>query len=263
MIRFLLTIVVLFAGMTAEAQQSTVKRIYPKQEQKSENRSERRKAERKQRQSEKFIQAEIDSINYANALQALENLDFVLEADQLVFKRGMSVFVSTTTNFISVQNDKAVVQIAPFNAGGGPNGVGGITVEGLASNIQIKTDKRGTSYFSMSVMGKGISATVSITLPKGTDQASVTVNPNFHSNRITLNGTLMPAEKSRVFQGITFSGLSLRIRHRRSTAVSPAPRKESARRQGRVLPYFFCSLMALSFSKSFPKASAISARSAA
>ena len=143
MIRFLLTIVVLFAGMTAEAQQSTVKRIYPKQEQKSENRSERRKAERKQRQSEKFIQAEIDSINYANALQALENLDFVLEADQLVFKRGMSVFVSTTTNFISVQNDKAVVQIAPFNAGGGPNGVGGITVEGLASNIQIKTDKRG------------------------------------------------------------------------------------------------------------------------
>ena len=107
MIRFLLTIVVLFAGMTAEAQQSTVKRIYPKQEQKSENRSERRKAERKQRQSEKFIQAEIDSINYANALQALENLDFVLEADQLVFKRGMSVFVSTTTNFISVQNDKA------------------------------------------------------------------------------------------------------------------------------------------------------------
>ena len=130
MIRFLLTIVVLFAGMTAEAQQSTVKRIYPKQEQKSENRSERRKAERKQRQSEKFIQAEIDSINYANALQALENLDFVLEADQLVFKRGMSVFVSTTTNFISVQNDKAVVQIAPFNAGGGPNGVGGITVAG-------------------------------------------------------------------------------------------------------------------------------------
>ena len=39
MIRFLLTIVVLFAGMTAEAQQSTVKRIYPKQEQKSENRT--------------------------------------------------------------------------------------------------------------------------------------------------------------------------------------------------------------------------------
>mgnify|MGYP000171787776 CR=1 FL=1 len=87
MIRFLLTIVVLFAGMTAEAQQSTVKRIYPKQEQKSENRSERRKAERKQRQSEKFIQAEIDSINYANALQALENLDFVLEADQLVHRK--------------------------------------------------------------------------------------------------------------------------------------------------------------------------------
>lgn len=56
----------------------------------------------------------------------------------------------------------------------------------------------------MSVMGKGISAMVVITLPKGSNNASVTVNPNFNSNRITLNGVLIPGEESKVFQGVAF-----------------------------------------------------------
>lgn len=138
------------------------------------------------------------------AIKALEDLDFVLEADRLIFKRGTSAFVSPITNFVSLHNDQATVQVAPFNSISGPNGVGGVTVEGTASNIQIKTDKRGTSIFSMSVMGKGISATVVITIPKGSNNASVTVNPNFNSNRITLNGVIIPGDESRVFQGVAF-----------------------------------------------------------
>ena len=82
-----------------------------------------------------------DSINYAKALHALETLNFVMEADQLVFKRGRTAFVTSATNFVSLSDDKAIVQVAPFN-GGGPNGIGGITLEGRASNIRIKTDKK-------------------------------------------------------------------------------------------------------------------------
>lgn len=136
-------------------------------------------------------------------MQALENLEFVVEADQLVFKRGQSAFVSSSTNFISMHDDKTVVQVAPFN-GGGPNGVGGITVEGRASDIKLKTDKRGNTYFTMNVLGNGISAMVTISMAKGSNRASVTVNPNFNSNRITLNGILIPAEESRVFKGRAF-----------------------------------------------------------
>lgn len=143
------------------------------------------------------------SIDYAKAVQALENLEFVVEADQLVFKRGQSAFVSSSTNFISMHDDKTVVQVAPFN-GGGPNGVGGVTVEGRASDIKLKTDKRGNTYFTMNVLGNGISAMVTISMAKGSNRASVTVNPNFNSNRITLNGILIPAEESRVFKGRAF-----------------------------------------------------------
>ncbi|WP_302236259.1 DUF4251 domain-containing protein [uncultured Alistipes sp.] len=191
MIRSLFLILALAAGWSAQAQ--TEKRIIPKSQQQAAE----------QRKTDKRLEEIQDSIDYAKAVQALENLEFVVEADQLVFKRGQSAFVSSSTNFISMHDDKTVVQVAPFN-GGGPNGVGGVTVEGRASDIKLKTDKRGNTYFTMNVLGNGISAMVTISMAKGSNRASVTVNPNFNSNRITLNGILIPAEESRVFKGRAF-----------------------------------------------------------
>ena len=184
---------------TASAQ--TERRIYTSSELKSmQTRSEKSELTKEQK---KQIEAIRDSIHYAQAIQSLETLEFVMEADQLVFKRGHTAFVTSTTNFISVSDDKAVVQIAPFY-GGGPNGVGGITLEGKASNIRIKTDKKGNTFFSMNVMGTGLSASIEIQLYKGSNKASVTINPNFHSNRITLNGVLLPTEYSSVYKGRAF-----------------------------------------------------------
>lgn len=184
---------------TASAQ--TERRIYTSSELKSmQTRSEKNELTKEQK---KQIEAIQDSIHYAQAIQSLETLEFVMEADQLVFKRGHTAFVTSTTNFISVSDDKAVVQIAPFY-GGGPNGVGGITLEGKASNIRLKTDKKGNTFFTMNVMGTGLSASIEIQLYKGSNKASVTINPNFHSNRITLNGVLLPTEYSSVYKGRAF-----------------------------------------------------------
>lgn len=189
--KLFLFMAILALGVPVYAQSE--KRIYTKEEQESAC----------SRELQKQLEAIQDSIDYVNAANALENLDFVLEADQIQFKRGGLAFVSSTTNFISLSDSKAVVQIAPFN-GGGPNGVGGITVEGMASNIKMKTEKNGNVFFSMNVMGAGISASVDIWLYKGGNSATVTVNPNFHSNRITLNGRLVPTALSEVFKGSSF-----------------------------------------------------------
>lgn len=189
--KLFLFMAILALGVPVYAQSE--KRIYTKEEQESA----------RSREFQKRLEAIQDSIDYVNAANALENLDFVLEADQIQFKRGGLAFVSSTTNFISLSDSKAVVQIAPFN-GGGPNGVGGITVEGTASNIKMKTEKNGNVFFSMNVMGAGISASVDIWLYKGGNSATVTVNPNFHSNRITLNGRLVPTALSEVFKGSSF-----------------------------------------------------------
>lgn len=155
------------------------------------------------RAREKRIEAIRDSMRAVEAFNALQQYDFVIEADRLSFKYGETAYVTSSTNFISLKGDRAVIQIAPFH-GGGPNGVGGITLEGRATNVKLKTDKKGNSTLTMNVSGAVISATVSITLPKNGYMATAIVNSNFRSNRITLYGTLLPTSKSDIFKGRSF-----------------------------------------------------------
>ena len=152
------------------------------------------------RERAKREQAVADSLAHLKALRSLDRLDFALEADRLTLRRGRVVFVSSDTNFVTLSGDMATVQVAPF-MGGGPNGIGGITLEGHASNIRVRTDKRGNTTFSMNVFGRGISATLSIRLPAGSNRVSVSIDPNFSSDRIQLTGVLVPLDESRVFKG--------------------------------------------------------------
>ena len=164
--------------------------------------SETRQAERKaQREAQKAREKAENERNYAIAVQALKEGKFVLEADQLVFKRGRSAFVSSTTNFVLMDGEHASVQIAANNALAGPNGIGGITVDGSRKEMKITTDKKGNVNCSFSVQDIGISAQVYITLTNGGNNASARISPNFNSNTLTLNGVLVPLSQSNVYKG--------------------------------------------------------------
>lgn len=164
--------------------------------------SETRQAERKaQREAQKAREKAENERNYTIAVQALKEGKFVLEADQLVFKRGRSAFVSSTTNFVLMDGKHASVQIAANNALAGPNGIGGITVDGSRKEMKITTDKKGNVNCSFSVQGIGISAQVYITLTNGGNNASARISPNFNSNTLTLNGVLVPLSQSNVYKG--------------------------------------------------------------
>ena len=171
----------------------------------AQDQQDQKKLLREQRREERRAQEERqDSLQFSQAFQAINNKAFTLEANQVVFKYGQTAFVSSNTNFVSVNDDQAVVQIAFNIPAAGPNGLGGITVQGSVSGYQVTTDKSGTGYVAMNVIGAAISAAVNITLYSGSNQASVTVNPNFNSNQLTLNGQLVPSSQSTVFQGSTF-----------------------------------------------------------
>lgn len=149
----------------------------------------------------KAIQEKLDSLMYVEAEKAISDKDFTLEADKVEFKYGQTAFVNSNTNFVSVTGDKSVVQVA-FNVPvSGPNGIGGITLDGNISNYEVKKDKKGNINVSMNVMGTGISALVNISLYSGSNKASVTITPNFNSNRLTLTGVIVPSSSSRVFKG--------------------------------------------------------------
>ena len=148
-------------------------------------------------------EAILDTLTWMQAQRAVNDSSFVLEADAVTFKYGTRVQVNSTTNFISMNGNRAVVQIAPSYFHSGPNGVGGVTVEGTVTNVKKSYDNKGRLHFSMNVVGRGINATVSLTVYPGSNRVTADVSPTFNSNDVRLEGYLIPYEHSRVFEGST------------------------------------------------------------
>lgn len=143
-----------------------------------------------------------DSLYHERAVNAIKTSNFVLEADRLVFDRGRTQSVTAMTNFIMVSGDKVVIQVAPFMTGG-PNGVGGITLDGHTSNVKVTTDKHGAVTYTMNAIGTGLSASVILKLSGGNDFATAEVKANFNSSDITLQGRIVPRAKSSVYKGLS------------------------------------------------------------
>lgn len=107
----------------------------------------------KLREERRAEQERIDSLNYEIAKQAINEKKYVLEADRIFFKRGETTYVTPTTNFVSVDNNEATVQLAFNGPYSGPNGLGGITVDGTVTNYKYKENKKGNIFISMNVNG--------------------------------------------------------------------------------------------------------------
>jgi len=191
---FLTTLLLLCFTVTTFAQTS------------KEARAARREALKKEREARKALEAQQDSVAYYKAVEALKEGAFVLEADNVSFPSGITRYVSSSTNYVQVDNGEGIVQTAftNFAYNPGPNGLGGVTVEGTITGLEIREDKDGNFYYSYNIQGISISATVYITLTGGTNQASVTISPNFNNNNMTMMGRLLPIDESDVFQGTTW-----------------------------------------------------------
>lgn len=171
-----------------------------------EARAAKREAIKKEREARRALEAQQDSIAYFKAVEALKAGAFVLEADNVTFPNGVTRYVSSNTNYVQVDNGEGIVQTAFSNFAytPGPNGLGGVTVQGQISGLKMNMDKDGNYFYNYTIQGVAISATVFITLTGGTNQASVSISPNFNNNNMTMTGLLLPLDESDVFQGTTW-----------------------------------------------------------
>lgn len=190
-----------FIALVALVLVSATTVLYAQESQRDVRRADRKAQRDAERARLRAEEQAADEVAYAQAVQAIKDRQFVLEADQVIFRRGQSAFVTSNTNFVMLNGQRATVQVAFNTAYPGPNGIGGVTVDGTTSDVKVTTDKRGNVNCSFSVQGIGISAQIFITLTNGGNSASVTVNPNFNNNTLTLNGNLVPLEQSDVFKG--------------------------------------------------------------
>lgn len=161
------------------------------------------RAERmKKRAAEEAREASEDSLAFVQAIDAIRNGSWALEASNITFRNGVTRFVTESTNYVSVNNGQGVVQTAFNNANVySPNGLGGVTLEGAVSGERMSRDKEGNVYYSYTIQGSNISAIVYVTIAANSNQASARIDPNFSGNTMTMNGYIYPYSTAGVFQG--------------------------------------------------------------
>lgn len=196
MIRCLIFAVALIIGVpiTAAAQKSKMS--------KAEREAAWRAERLKKREAERAKIASEDSIAFAQAVQALRNGSWALEASNITFNNGITRFVTSSTNYVAVNAGEGTVQTAFNNTNiNSPNGLGGVTLEGDVWGERLGMDEDGNVFFSCSIQGNGISAVIYVTLTANSNQASANVNANYSGNRMTFNGYLYPYNSAGIFEG--------------------------------------------------------------
>ncbi len=134
----------------------------------------------------------------------------IIDDKQFVFKGNIINTTNGTTtldpriNFVSIQGDKAVVQFAS-GFGGGQNGIGGYTVDGLVENYVVKAKK----------VGKGINVNLVVVPRVGQGVRSQPLNLSFtafsfDSARLQIGGgsSFMQGEISKNADAKIFEGNS-------------------------------------------------------
>ena len=163
------------------------------------------RAERlRKRAAEERIEQHNDSILYLQAIAAIKEGSWALEASNITFDNGVTNFVTESTNFVSVDGGTGTVQTALNNSNiYSPNGLGGITLEGRVDDETLQIDRYGNIYYSFSIFGSEISATVNVTLTAGSNQATALVDPNFSNRNLTMSGYIFPYANAGIIEGTT------------------------------------------------------------
>ena len=161
------------------------------------------RAERlKKRAKEERLEFVNDSVQYAQAIVAIRNGSWALEASSIAFNNGNTDFVTPSTNYVSINNDIGTIQTALDNTNiYSPNGLGGVTLQGNVSNGQLTVDNQGNIYYNYILQGNNVSATVNIMIAANSNQATAYISPNFGSGNITMNGSIYPYKQAGVIQG--------------------------------------------------------------
>lgn len=143
-----------------------------------------------------------DSIAFMQAVTALRNGSWALEASNVTFNNGVTRFVTQNTNYVSINNGEGTVQTAFNNSNVySPNGLGGVTLEGRVNGERMLQDSSGNIFYSYNIIGANFSATVYVTLTANTNQATARIDPNFSGQTMTMSGYIYPYESAGVFEG--------------------------------------------------------------
>ncbi|TRX65996.1 DUF4251 domain-containing protein [Carboxylicivirga sp. M1479] len=131
---------------------------------------------------------------------SIDSKQWVLEANTLSNKRGSTINVNSSLNFIAVEGEEAFVQLGS-NTGMGQNGVGGVSVRGNITKYEVnKNEKKGTYYITLYVSSALGSFDIRLDCNSDGQIANATIQGN-SSSRINYRGIVVPLGQSTVYKG--------------------------------------------------------------
>ncbi len=161
------------------------------------------RAERlKKKAKEQRIAFVNDSIQHVQAVVAIRNGSWALEASNITFDNGTTRFVTPSMNYVSINKGTGTIQTAFDDTNiYSPNGLGGITLEGNIINEELSVDREGNIHYNYIIQGSNVSATINIIITANSNQATANVSPNFSSRRMMMSGYIYPYNEAGVFEG--------------------------------------------------------------
>ncbi len=161
-----------------------------------------KKAERKAKKEKEKQEA---LVKYEKAVKIMKAKSFIITAKTITFRSGQQIFPDEALNFLKVEGENGVLQIAPRTAmNPGFNGLGGITLDGKISNVKERTNEK-KNHFSMSFSISGVVGTAQITVNLyGSDQANIMVQGMYSGTSFTMTGVVEPYGDATIFQGTDF-----------------------------------------------------------
>ncbi len=158
---------------------------------------EEKKAAKKAKKEAKIEQ---DKANTAMLISIVENKKFVLEANTLYDRTGQTYILSSNLNFVGFDGTNSTIQLA-FDQLIGWNGVGGVTIDGRITKMEIKPNKDGIGFNVIaSVQNKGGGLVTMLFKVNSGGTARVDMSGSF-GERLSFQGILVALDKTRVYKG--------------------------------------------------------------
>ena len=156
-----------------------------------------RKAAKKAKKEAK-LQQDLASSEIFKAI--VESRRFVLEANTLYDKSGHTFNLSSNLNFVGFDGENSTIQLS-FNQLVGWNGVGGVTLDGKISQMEIK-QKEGSPSFTVDarVHNKGGSLVTMVFRISSNGSARVDMSGSF-GDRLSFQGNIVPLTNTSIFKG--------------------------------------------------------------
>lgn len=163
-----------------------------------ESDTDRKEARKARKEEQKRIAME----NSERLKAIIESKQFVLEAHTLFGKGGVTFNLSPTTNFVGIDGENSTIQLA-FNNLVGWNGVGGVTLDGRVTKLEIKGKEDKPNFnVNVNVINNAGGMVTMIFRISSDGNARVDMTGTF-GERLSYQGRIVRLSESRVYKGWT------------------------------------------------------------